>query len=103
MTDNDSLFAIERHGSQLTIERNLVGELVIFVGGAGVRSGIALPASDLYELSDWLERYLDGRGIDPVAEYRCTAGALLLPTQISEDRDGAHCVRPAGPANEVQP
>ena len=65
-TDNASLFAIEGSGSRLTIDRNLSGELVISIAGAGVRAGIALSAADLYELSDWIERYLDGRSEDQV-------------------------------------
>ena len=63
-TDNASLFAIEGYGSRLTIDRNLSGQLVISIDGAGVRAGIALSAADLYELSDWIERYLDGRSED---------------------------------------
>ena len=67
-TDNDSLFAIEGSGARLTIDRNLSGQLVISVAGAGVRAGIALSAADLYELSDWIERYLDGEDIDRSGE-----------------------------------
>ena len=67
-TDSDSLFAIEGSGARLTIDRNLSGQLVISVAGAGVRAGIALSAADLYELSDWIERYLDGEDIDRSGE-----------------------------------
>ena len=62
--DNDSLFAIDGRGVRLTIDRNLSGQLVISIDGAGVRAGIALSAADLYELSDWIGRYLDGEDID---------------------------------------
>ena len=67
-TDNASLFAIDGKGVRLTIDLNLSGQLVISIGGAGVGAGIALSAADLYELSNWIERYLDGEDNRRIAE-----------------------------------
>ena len=62
MTETDILFQLSSNGDRLIIKRNLSGQLVLSVGRhCGRRASITFPGTvQLYELSGWLERHLDG-------------------------------------------
>jgi len=66
VSETDILFQISIGGQRLMFTLNLIGHLMLSIEGCGVRSSIELPYSDLYDLSDWIERYCDG-GLDAVA------------------------------------
>jgi len=66
VTETDILFQLSSNGDRLIIKRNLSGQLVLSVGHhCGRRASITFPgAVQLYELSDWLERHLDGNALE---------------------------------------
>lgn len=65
MSETDILFELSSNGDRLIITHNLIGQLVLSVEGCGVRASITFPgAVQLYELSDWLERHLDGNALE---------------------------------------
>ncbi len=64
MSEANVLFELLSQGSRLVITRNLSGQLVLSVEGCGVRASITAPGAQLYDLSDWIERYLDGADIE---------------------------------------
>ncbi len=67
MNERDILFELSSNGDRLTITHNLTGQLVLSVEGCGVRAAITFHgAVGLYELSDWIERHLDGNALEAV-------------------------------------
>lgn len=62
MNESGILFQISAAGQRLEITRNWCGHLILSIEGGGVRASIDAPYSDLYDLSDWLERYMDSDG-----------------------------------------
>lgn len=65
MSERDILFELSSGSDRLIITHNLIGQLVLSVEGCGIRAAITFHgAVGLYELSDWIERHLDGNALE---------------------------------------
>ena len=66
MSERNVLFEMSSQDSRLVITLDLIGRLVLSVEGGGVRGSFTASGGDFYELSDWIERYLDGTDAEEV-------------------------------------